>query len=346
MELKFEKYKKRGLTGLGNLGNTCFMNSALQCLSHCYELSEFLEKGEYKNILNKKPDSLILLEWDKLRTMMWSENCVISPGGFVTSIQKVAKLKDKEIFTGYAQNDLTEFIIFLIDCFHTAILREVEMTIKGKVITNKDKLAEKCFEMMKMMYRKEYSEFLNMFYGIHVSSICKMDGDAVSIKPEPFFMLHLPIPEKRIPSIYDCFVEYTKNEKMEGDNMYYNEDEDRKHEAIKRFEFWNLPQILIIVLKRFSNNIKKNQKKVTFPLADLDLSKFVIGYNNLSYKYDLFGVCNHGGSVFGGHYTAFVKNANNKWYHFNDTIISEVGDSNKIVSNKAYCFFYRKKKIS
>ena len=64
------------------------------------------------------------MEWDKLRELMWSENCIISPGGFYTSVSKVAKIKDKIIFTGHAQNDLTEFLIFIIDCFHNAIMRE------------------------------------------------------------------------------------------------------------------------------------------------------------------------------------------------------------------------------
>ena len=41
---------------------------------------------------------------------MWSENCVISPNGFVKSVQRVARIKDKDIFTGFAQNDLTEFL--------------------------------------------------------------------------------------------------------------------------------------------------------------------------------------------------------------------------------------------
>ena len=95
------------------------------------------------------------MEWDKLRKMMWSENCTISPGGFITAIQKVAKIKKKRIFTGHAQNDLPEFVIFLIDCFHASILREVEMTIKGNVITEKDKLAKKCFHMLKVAKNSE-----------------------------------------------------------------------------------------------------------------------------------------------------------------------------------------------
>jgi len=45
----------------------------------------------------------------------------------------------------------------------------------------------------------------------------------------------------------------------------------------------------------------------------------------------------------GGHYTAYVKNANGKWYHFNDTSVAEVGLTESIISPKAYVLFYRKK---
>ena len=81
---------------------------------------------------------------------------------------------------------------------------------------------------------------------------------------------------------------------------------------------------------------------VDFPLENLDFSKYVVGYNKDSYKYDLYGICNHSGGVSGGHYTAFVKNANGNWYHYNDTNVSQVKESN-IKTNMAYCLFYRKK---
>ena len=105
MEKEFSKYKDKGKTGLANLGNTCFMNSALQCLAHTQLLNHFLDNKDYKKKLNRKPESLILVEWDNLREMMWSENCIISPGGFLAALQKVARIKDQAIFTGFAQND-------------------------------------------------------------------------------------------------------------------------------------------------------------------------------------------------------------------------------------------------
>ena len=98
-----------------------------------------------------------------------------------------------------------------------------------------------------------------------------------------------------------------------------NEKTNKKEVAEKNISFWSLPEILVITLKRFGNNGKKNQKFVDFPIENLDLSKYIIGYEKKSYKYDLYGICNHSGGTSGGHYTAYVKNANDKWYIFNDT---------------------------
>lgn len=341
---KYNKYLNKGLTGLANLGNTCFMNSSIQCISHTYELNEFLNEKSYEKYLKNTPESNIFVEWDKLRELMWSENCTISPGGFLSNVHKLAKAKDKQIFTGFAQNDLPEFLLFLIDSFHEGIKRPVIMNIKGNPENEKDELAIKCYNMIAKMYKEEYSEIIKLFYGVHVSQILSIDGECLRSNPEPFFMINLPIVQGvKHTTIQDCFELYTKKERMEGNNQWYNEDTDTKQDVDKCLSFFSMPEILVIDFKRFDYQMKKNNIHIDFPIENLDLSKYVIGYDKESYIYDLYGVCNHSGSTMGGHYTAYVKNANGKWYHFNDTRVSEIKETN-IVSNKAYCLFYRKKK--
>lgn len=66
---EFKKYKKSGYTGLANIGNSCYINSCMQILSHTYEFNDFLDKEEYKKKINQVSDSVILLEWDKLRNL-------------------------------------------------------------------------------------------------------------------------------------------------------------------------------------------------------------------------------------------------------------------------------------
>lgn len=342
--------KGNGLTGLANLGNTCFINSCMQVLSHTHELNTFLDEkdGNYKNRLsahhNKEYilDSKILVEWDKLRTLMWEENRIISPGGFIKAIHSVAKQKGREIFTGYAQNDLPEFLLFIIETFHNGMRREVDMKIKGDAINETDKLAVSCFNVMKTMYSKEYSEILDIFYGIHVSKL-ESNGKLMSIKPEPYFIIDLPIVmNKRTCSIQDCFDKYCSSETLEGENGWFNEKTKQKQDVNKKLVFWSLPKIMVLDLKRFTYDGKKIQKPIELELDNLDLSKYVEGYNKEGYNYELFGVCNHSGGTLGGHYTATIKVGPTDWFLFNDTQVSKIKFDGKN-NTSGYCLFYRKK---
>lgn len=343
--MNFEDYKDKGLSGLTNLGNTCFLNSTMQVLSHTYELNKFIDMKTYRQKLNNKYDSALLIEWDELRSLLWKENCIVSPFKFVKTVQKLAQLKGQDMFTGYNQNDLPEFLIFVIDCFHNALSRDVKMTIEGKIQDEKDKIAVKCFERIKQMYENDYSEIWRIFYGIHVSQLENaVTGKKISMTPEPFFIVNLPIPtNNKSPTLIDCFELYVEDELMDGDNCIKIEETNEKVAAKKKLMFWSFPDILVIDIKRFNVMNRKNQVMVDFPLENLNLSKYVIGYEKDKYIYDLYGVCNHSGSVMGGHYTAFVKNANGKWYHYNDTSVSEVAMERQIKTSKAYCFFYRKR---
>lgn len=343
--MNFNQYENKGLSGLANLGNTCFINSCMQIISHTYELNEILDMDLFYKKLKNKYDSALLLEWNDLRKLLWSSNCIISPGKFIKTIQKLAQLKNKDIFTGYSQNDLPEFLLFVIDCFHNSLSREIKMNISGQVENETDTIALQCFEMIKNMYTKEYSEIWNLFYAVHVSEICNLEtGKRIKIIPEPYFMIDLPIPQNnKSPSLIDCFDYYVEGEILDGENAWFNDETNKKINIKKKIQFWSFPNILVIDFKRFNFKNQKNQIFISFPLDDLDLSKYIIGYKKNSYKYELYGICNHSGGVHGGHYTSYVKNANGKWYYFNDTSVSEVGLVESIISPKAYCLFYRKK---
>lgn len=333
----------KGYTGLQNLGNTCFLNSCMQALSHTYELTHFLQSDKYKQHLRSLSDNIIINEWVDLYNVMWSQNGVVSPKRFVHNVQKLAVQKDRELFTGWAQNDLPEFLLFLVECMHNSIARGVKMNIKGTIKNNTDRLATACYEMLKQTYSKEYSEIMDMFYGIYVSELSSINKKTVySHRPESFFILDLEIPKNNC-SLLDCFTSFTQYETLEGDNAWYNEEKGKKMDVKKRITFWSLPKILIITLKRFSfDGQKKRQDLVDIPLTDFSLSRFVSGYNAKQYIYDLYAVCNHSGNTQGGHYTAFVK-TNKSWTHFNDSQVQRNISVDKVITPKAYCLFYRKR---
>ena len=221
------------------------------------------------------------------------------------------------------------------------------MEVCGSVVNNRDVMAKECYNMMCNMYQNDYSEFVNMFYGIHVSVITELNKDTVlSIKPEPFFVLSLPLPMdiKQHTDIFSCMDEFCKTDILEGENEWFNEKTNKKQSVNKGLQFWSLPNILIIHLKRWNLSQKKDKRLVSVPLEDCDFTKYIKGYNASTYIYELYGVCNHHGTgEISGHYTANVKNANGQWYTFNDMSVTTILPEH-VINVHAYCLFFRKKK--
>eukprot|EP01018_Ginkgo_biloba_P013206 Gb_00769 [translate_table: standard] len=78
--------------------------------------------------------------------------------------------------------------------------------------------------------------------------------------------------------------------------------------AIKKLDFWRMPEVLILSLKRYDAYNRKLDMFVDFPVHELDLTKFVASNNGTQcYNYELFAVTNHYGKMGHGHYTADVK---------------------------------------
>ncbi|XP_063662847.1 ubiquitin carboxyl-terminal hydrolase 4 isoform X7 [Pan troglodytes] len=112
-----------GLCGLGNLGNTCFMNSALQCLSNTAPLTDYFLKDEYEAEINRdNPLGMkgeIAEAYAELIKQMWSgRDAHVAPRMFKTQVGRFAPQ-----FSGYQQQDSQELLAFLLDGLHEDLNR-------------------------------------------------------------------------------------------------------------------------------------------------------------------------------------------------------------------------------
>jgi len=156
--------------------------------------------------------------------------------------------------------------------------------------------------------------------------------------------------QKPTLQLKDCITQFTNAERLGADDPWYCPKCKKHQQAIKKFDVWSLPKVLIIHLKRFSFSRSWRDKidtLVEFPVEGLDMSSYV--HNPEQKKpdkpmvYNLIGIANHFGGLGGGHYTAYAKNApQDSWYSFDDALVTPTSAAN-VVTRSAYVLFYQLK---
>ena len=321
-----------GLCGFKNFGNTCWLNSSIQCLLKSIPMKQNI----YKDINH---NSLLTKEWVRLVNGVYEENCIITPLSFFKSII-VSSKKHGYMFNFNRQNDVQEFLVFFIDTMHEELKRKVNITISGKIVNDLDKMAYEAMKEWKNYFKNNYSSIIDIFYGQLVSHIKVIDEDIHSYTYSPICTFSLPIKLEDNINIYDCFDLFTQSQILDGENKWKYDKDGKYYDIEKSLMIWKFPNILIIHLKRFTNNGNKIVKLIDFPIDNLDLTKYCIGYDKKKSIFSLVGVCNHIGTLNSGHYYSYCKQ-NDEWYNFDDTSVSKI-NQNGIITKHAYCLFYKK----
>ncbi|XP_031397358.1 ubiquitin carboxyl-terminal hydrolase 8-like isoform X2 [Punica granatum] len=146
-------------------------------------------------------------------------------------------------------------------------------------------------------------------------------------------------------SLYKCLDAFLREEPLGPEDMWYCPSCKKHQQASKKLDLWRLPEILVIHLKRFSYSWSLKNKLETFvdfPINDLDLSGYLVhSISNFPCKYDLYAISNHYGGLGGGHYTAFIKHGQGRWYEFDDERVSPIR-LDEIKTSAAYVLFYQR----
>ncbi|KFP39472.1 Ubiquitin carboxyl-terminal hydrolase 8 [Chlamydotis macqueenii] len=331
------------LTGLRNLGNTCYMNSILQCLCNAPHLAEYFNRNLYQDDINRSNflghKGEVAEEFGVIMKALWTgQYKYISPKDFKITIGKI-----NDQFAGYSQQDSQELLLFLMDGLHED-LNKADNRKRYKE-ENNDHLDD--FKAADLAWHKHKqlneSIIVALFQGQFKSTVQCLTCHKKSRTFEAFMYLSLPLASTSKCTLQECLRLFSKEEKLTDNNRFYCSYCKTRRDSLKKIEIWKLPPVLLVHLKRFSYDGRWKQKlqtAVDFPLETLDLSQYVIGPKNNLKRYNLFSVSNHYGGLDGGHYTAYCKNASKqRWFKFDDHEVSEISASS-VKSSAAYILFY------
>ncbi|KAF3903282.1 hypothetical protein ABW20_dc0109667 [Dactylellina cionopaga] len=325
-----------GNTGLKNLGNTCYMNSIIQCMSGTVPLARYFLSGLYKTHINRDnrlgSRGIFAEAFANLNRNLWEETyAFVSP----VTIKDISGRLNSQ-FRGRDQQDAQEYLEFFLDYLHEDLNGNAGKPKLRDLTEHEERYREELPIQLASFYEwgrythTNLSMIVKWFQGQFRSQLKCLKCGHTSTTYSPFMYLSLPIPASAKGAngctLKDCMDEFTKEEILDGDDAWHCPICKKARKATKQLSISRMPIVLIIHLKRFSSHGMWRDKVNTLVnlSKSVDLTKYVpppleaektpggkampaMIETTPPFHYSLYAVTNHYGSLTSGHYTAFVR---------------------------------------
>ncbi|KAL8552868.1 hypothetical protein ACS0TY_001517 [Phlomoides rotata] len=306
------------VAGMENLGNTCFLNSVLQCFIHTVPiLRGILSDGNLLHSNCNKEGFCLLCALGDLIVCSLTNN-IVSPHNMADNLSYISSS-----FKRFQQEDAHEFL----QCFLGRLEDCYDSESKGCTSLQSDNIVKQ------------------VFGGRVVSNLKCCNCGHCSDTYEPSVDLSLEIDDA--DNLLLALQSFTKVERIEDSDTQFTCEKCKEQVSVeKKLTFDQAPSVAVFHLKRFKNDgcfVQKIDKHVSFPL-DLDMQPFT-GSNEKSVtelKYVLYAVVVHIGlTSTSGHYYCFIRLSPNMWCKFDDSKVVLVSED-FVLSQDAYILFYAK----
>ncbi|XP_065503589.1 ubiquitin carboxyl-terminal hydrolase 36 isoform X3 [Caloenas nicobarica] len=317
LAMKWQRVHRIG-AGLLNLGNTCFLNATLQCLTYTPPLANYLLSKEHGRTCHQSGFCMMCVMQNHVTQAFANSGNAIKPVSFVRNLKRIAA----HIHFG-RQEDAHEFLRFTIDAMQKACLHDH---------TKSDR-------------QTQATTLIHQIFGGYLQSrvkcsVCKGVSDTFDPCLDVALEITVLRQDWQAANIVRALELFVRPDLLGGANAYMCARCKKKVSATKCFTIHRAPNVLTLALKRFAGFTGgKITKDVGYPEL-LNIRPYMSQTSGDPVMYGLYAVLVHSGfSSHAGHYYCYVKASNGQWYQMNDNVVRP-SNVKVVLNQQAYVLFY------